>query len=284
VILFLVGFGLFYASGIVFALTTQLGPRGWICTSLPCAASGLVYVSGIVLMLVSGFKILPHILGKTGTIQGRESETPQFGSSPEDKEILSKANELLPKLGLRRWRSVQSIEWADNQRWYWGHFSRKSFRGPTTLVLASSLRDRLGDDDWGTLLTYYFLQYKPGVRRFFELIAQSVLPFVPFALFSFLTSFVYGPVGGLLFGALVGPPVVFLLGLRLPSVSRLIFLKEDSRIAGSVGVEKLVDCFRTIDQLRLPDVEKGKKRTGWIARLWPMPSITQRISNLEQEQ
>jgi hypothetical protein len=242
----------------------------------------LVYVTGWVLMIESGFRILPRILTSPAKIQGTRLESPQDGSFSDDKEILWKANELLPGIKLRRYHSVQSIDWADNQPWYWSHLSRKGFRGPTTLVLASSVRGRLGPDDWKTLLTYYFLQYKPVVRRFLGMIPRLVWPFVPVFFALGLASFIYGPRGALLLGQIVGPPVLFWDVPHFASAARKIFLEEDSRIAETVGVRKLLELFRKIDQLQLPDVENGKKRTGWIARLWPMPNITQRITNLEQ--
>jgi len=47
-----------------------------------------------------------------------------------------------------------------------------------------------------------------------------------------------------------------------------------------VGQRPLLDLFKKIDSFQLPRVENAKKRHGWVARLWPMPNITERIQNL----
>ncbi len=41
-----------------------------------------------------------------------------------------------------------------------------------------------------------------------------------------------------------------------------------------------LELFKKIDGLNLPEVENAKRRKGWIARLWPVPNITERIANL----
>ena len=57
-------------------------------------------------------------------------------------------------------------------------------------------------------------------------------------------------------------------------------LKQDIWAADSLGRENLLRLFEKIEGLKLPEVENAKRRTGWIARLWPMPNITERIKNL----
>jgi hypothetical protein len=47
-----------------------------------------------------------------------------------------------------------------------------------------------------------------------------------------------------------------------------------------LGRENLLRLFEKIDSLKLPEVENSKRRTGWIARLWPVPNITERTENL----
>jgi hypothetical protein len=57
-------------------------------------------------------------------------------------------------------------------------------------------------------------------------------------------------------------------------------LKQDTWAANSLGRESLLRLFEKIDSLKLPEVENSKRRTGWIARLWPVPNITERTENL----
>ena len=49
-----------------------------------------------------------------------------------------------------------------------------------------------------------------------------------------------------------------------------------------LGKEALISVFKRIDQLQLPQIENAKNRCGWIAPLWPMPNITERIKYLEK--
>jgi len=55
---------------------------------------------------------------------------------------------------------------------------------------------------------------------------------------------------------------------------------EDRSKMGSVGAEPLLSLFQKINRLGLPGVEKGKRRNGWSAFLWPTPNIRERIENL----
>jgi Zn-dependent protease with chaperone function len=57
-------------------------------------------------------------------------------------------------------------------------------------------------------------------------------------------------------------------------------LRQDRVAAKSAGREAILKLFEKIDQLGLPTVENAKRRHGWVARLWPVPNITERIQNL----
>jgi hypothetical protein len=59
-----------------------------------------------------------------------------------------------------------------------------------------------------------------------------------------------------------------------------MFLKQDRWIAKVVGAKSLLNVFQKIDRLELPDVENGKRRKGWIAWIWPLPNMTERLDNL----
>jgi hypothetical protein len=66
-------------------------------------------------------------------------------------------------------------------------------------------------------------------------------------------------------------------------MTRRTTLRQDKRVAGLIGQRALLDVFKKIDQLQLPRIENAKRRHGWVAWLWPLPNITERIQNLRKE-
>jgi hypothetical protein len=44
-----------------------------------------------------------------------------------------------------------------------------------------------------------------------------------------------------------------------------------------------LNVFNKIDPLQLPRIKNAKRRHGWLAQLWPMPNITERIQSLRDE-
>jgi hypothetical protein len=86
--------------------------------------------------------------------------------------------------------------------------------------------------------------------------------------------------GGRFYGQLIaGPAALILLVLTFPLGKRLA-MRMDRWVAEQVGQRALLDLFKKIDSFRLPRIENAKRRRGWVARLWPMPNITERIQNL----
>jgi hypothetical protein len=127
---------------------------------------------------------------------------------------------------------------------------------------------------------YYSLQSKPNVR-----IVTGFLLFLGGPVFVFGVALVeitalYGPFGAALFSGIVRGPVSVFVLLEVFHQGKMMFLKQDRCMAKTVGTKSLLDIFQKIDLLGLPDVENGKKRKGWIAWIWPMPNMTERIDNL----
>jgi hypothetical protein len=76
----------------------------------------------------------------------------------------------------------------------------------------------------------------------------------------------------------------FLLARRLyyPYVKEAR-LKADTEASEVVGRDSLLDVFKKIDMMGLWDIEKRKAaRGGWNSRSSGMPSMTQRIDNLQR--
>ena len=109
--------------------------------------------------------------------------------------------------------------------------------------------------------------------------------FVPLFVFSVAAlevSAVYGLLVGALFGRIIGAPLAAFLLVEVFHQGKIMFLKQDQWIAQVLGAKPLLDVFQKIDWLELPDVENGKRRKGWIAWIWPMPNMTERLDNLSR--
>ena len=107
--------------------------------------------------------------------------------------------------------------------------------------------------------------------------------FVP--LFVFLVaalevSPVYGLLVGALSGRIIGAPLAAFTLVEVFHQGKIMFLKQDRLIAKGMDTMSLLGVFQKIDQLNISDVENGKRRKGWIARIWPMPNMTERLDNL----
>jgi len=257
-------------------------PGSLNCSLQGCIIAGVSSIVGILLGL-SGILGIYRGLVREGYLQTARSLTPpQVGSGPEEPMILALAKERihLERLRLaerRRRRFLENVYWSDNQAWYWCGFTTRRMK-PAGIVLSSGLRGRLDEEEWKTLLSYYF------IRPDFRLLARMIVIMVPFfllALASVAGDLVYGPEWGSLLGRALGPSISLLTFIMLFHLSKGAFLREDRSKARSVGTEPLLSLFRKVDQLGLPSVEKGKKREGWIAFLWPMPNLTERIQNLQ---
>jgi hypothetical protein len=92
---------------------------------------------------------------------------------------------------------------------------------------------------------------------------------------------VFGRPVGLLFRVSTAPLIGLWFIVRFFPMVKETILRQDKWASQKIGQDSLLALLRKIDSLALPEVEMAKKRPGWIARLWPMHSITERIYNLQ---
>ncbi len=278
-----VGFGLTWASGVLLALIGFTGnPQD--CTS-SCFLGAVPGAVGWVLVLVCGHRALFGYLSLAGVNTSKREEHLQAGSTQEDGQILETAKELLSNRRIQRLRPVDTLAWSDRQAWYAPPLRGAGLGKPSRIVLSAGLRGRIDIQDWRTLLAYYFQQYGSArntlcVLRGFAKI--WLLVGVSFSIGAIL-SLTLGRYVSSLFATTVGPLVSLAVLFQLGPAIRNTLLTVDAAITKSMNTGKLLACFERIDRLQLPEIESAKKREGWVAHLWPMPNITQRIDNLQKK-
>ena len=248
-----------------------------------CTTVVEVSVVGLIGLGLTSFGVVGTIIDslvRAGYLTPRHLEPhPQLASTAETEIFLAMANQLLGEAKLPRARSVGTIAWSENLPWYMCRFKRQGFRKPFQLVLPASLRGSLALDDEKTLLAYYVDRLKPRLSLVLRFWAELVVPTPVLALMFAGVRFYWNGVLLLLGNAIIG--TLFLTWfIRILPWAKKMNLKQDTWAANSLGRENLLRLFEKIDSLKLPEVENTKRRTGWIARLWPMPNITERIKNL----
>jgi len=280
----LAGYVLLSSAGVAYGTLTQFGGPANCTAWLPCletAGLGLVGYLFVHLAITGG----AGDLAREGYIPGkRQKATPQIGSGPEDNSLLEVANTLLTEIRLRRVRAVETIAWSDQQRWYECSFTREVFEKPYRLILDANLRGKLNLQEWKTLLSYYF-QGRRSYRllAILEIMFSMLLPLFAVSLVALVISSFFGRIPSAYFSSIVGPPVGLLTLARILPLTRKIFLKHDRVTADRMDRDALLRLFRQIDTLRLPEIENAKRRQGWIARMWPVPNIDERIENLQSQ-
>jgi len=251
-----------------------------------CTTVVEVAVVGLIGFGLTFFGVIGTIIGslvRAGHLTPRQLESHlQVATVDEEKMFLATANQLLSEAKLPRAHSVGTIGWSEYLPWYECRFKREGFRKPSKLVLSAELRESLTQDDWKTLMAYYFDKLKPRFSLVMRFWAELVA--LPSALLLILAGIRFYWNGVIL---LLGQAInsILLLGwfVRIFPWAKKMSLKQDIWAANSLGRENLLRLFAKIDSLKLPDVENAKRRTGWIARLWPMPNMTERIKNLNPE-
>ncbi len=278
----IVGFGITWASGIYLALIGFTGNPSDCKSS--CWVGAAVDLVGGFLVLVCGYRAFFGFLAAAGVNTSKPHEQLEPGSTQEDTQILEAARELMSKRQIRRWRPVDMLEWSDRQNWYVHPLRRAGLRKPSKLVLSAGLRSRINIEDWRTLLNYYLHHYRmPRKGRYlaFSILSEELLLLAVLAAVETSLSFTLGRYASFLFNETFGPLFALVVLIRLGPKVRRIYLRLDTVIAESLDKDRLLACFEKIDGLHLPEIESTKKREGWVARLWPMPTITQRIENLK---
>jgi len=248
-----------------------------------CTTVAEVSVVGLIGFGLTFFGMIGTIFGgliRAGYLTPREPEShPQMASVDESNLLLATASQLLGEARLPRARSVGTISWSQNLPWYACRFKREGFRKPFQLVLPASLRAALALDDWKILFAYYFDRLKPRLSLAMKFWAELFVP-VPVLLFVLAGFKLYSNNVLLLFGNAITGALFLVWFIRIFPWAKKVSLKQDTWAANSLGRENLLHLLEKIDSLKLPEVENAKRRTGWIAHLWPMPNITERIENL----
>jgi hypothetical protein len=208
---------------------------------------------------------------------------PRPGSGPEDESILSMARELQRVVKRPKFGEITNIAWSEYQPWYSGGSKRKRIRQPVTLLLFADFRTRLDPGEWRTLLTYYFLHFKPRMRIVLRYFGPIIGGFLLIPVGGILANLIDGLQGGSFYGHYVGGPASLIFLVLMFPLAKRFALRMDRWVAEQTGQGALLDLFNKIDSFQLQRVENAKGRPGWVARLWPMPNITERIKNLTDE-
>ncbi len=274
---------------ISWAYVGPRAPNGQLPTCFPQSCPEIGYfailaVVGFFVTLWGGAETLLGFLVRGRYIQPQLGpiQPPMAGSGPEDERILSMARELQSQVKRPKWGVIDGLAWSEGLPWYWVSFTRKGLRKPTSLVLYADLRGKLSAEEWRAVLTYYFLKLKIGGRLVPETIGLLIGPAMLLILGELLTSLTYGARGSALYGQFVGGPGALIVLIIIFPTSRRLHLRQDKIVARSMSQEALLNVFKKIDQLQLPQIENAKSRHGWIARLWPMPNIAERIKYLKK--
>jgi hypothetical protein len=258
------------------------------CFPQTCPALGYFVIIGLVGFFVALWGFAQTFLGfliREGAVEYKPGpvEPPKPGSGPEDENILSMARDLQRQVKRPKFGEITSLAWSEYQPWYGAGWKRRSIRKPFILLLAADLQGRLGAEEWKTLLTYYFLGLKPRLRLLLRFVGPFIVTLFLLILVGLLVSLEYGLQISRLYGQFVASPIILIGLILLFGTAKRVALRWDKWVAGLMNQRALLEVFEKIDSFQLPRVENAKRRHGWLARLWPMPNITERIRNLTDE-
>jgi hypothetical protein len=256
----------------------------------PATCPSLAYfaflgIAGFFVLLWGGLETIAGLLIHEGALEyhARPLPPPDPGSGSEDENILAMARYLQRQVKRPKFGEITSLAWSEYQPWYWAGLKRKGIRKPPTLVLFAGLRERIGAEEWKLLLTYYFLLLKPRSRLFLETLAAILGPLILLPLVGTLISTALGLQASRIYAQFIGGPISVILLILIFPIAKWLMLRQDKLTAEQVGRNALFDLFKKIDSLHLPRIENAKRRHGWVAWLWPLPNITERIQNLRKE-
>src|SRR2546427_3046696 len=255
-------------------------PQRLNCSFEGCVVSITSAIIGIALFLGSLIGIFKG-LKRAGYIYPSEHlPLPVLGSGPEEERILKVANEVLGNFKRRRRRHVEAVSWSELQPWHSCHLTPFRVK-PTGIILPDSLHGRLDDGDWNMLIDLSFRV--PPIKFFAKFMLTVMGPSLLVLPPVFVINSFYGLQTELLFSRSVGPFIGLLMVMLVFVGTRHLLLRRDLALAASIGRTPLLSLFQKIESLGLPEIEKAKTREGWLARLWPMPTITDRIKNLQAQ-
>ena len=256
----------------------------------PATCPSLAYfaflgIAGFFVLLWGGLETMAGLLIHEGALE-YQPETlplPEPGSGSEDENILAMARELQHRVKRPKFGEITSLAWSEYQPWYWAGFKRKGIRKPPTLLLFAGLRERMGAEQWKLLLTYYFLLLKPQSRLLLETFAAIFGPLILLPFAGALISSALGLQASRIYAQFIGAPIAVALLILIFPIAKWLMLRQDRLTAELVGQIALLDLFKKIDSFQLPRIENANRRHGWVAWLWPLPNMTERIQNLRNE-
>jgi hypothetical protein len=277
------GYGIAWASGIYLAL---IGFRGnpAECSST-CLFGVIPGALGWLLFLAFGHHAALRFFSGTRLLNGKLVESLEVSYGPEERRILEIVRETLSKRRVaKRLRNVDTLAWSNIQAWESPRFKWQGYRKPSMLVVSAGLRDRLEMDEWSTYLRWHYLQrgwLRPRQTWYVaQPVIRAIVPLLLVSLIGAALSFGVGLFAFSLFASIVGPAVLLLVAYRSATAMKKLLLRFDSVSTETLGRTSLLSLFEKIDRLGLAANEDAKRRSGWTARLWPEPNISERISNL----
>jgi hypothetical protein len=254
-----------------------------------CSSSCLLGVLpaglGWLLFLVCGHHAAIVFFTRTRWLNGKGVESLEVGDGPEERHILEIVRETLrEKRVAKRLRNVETLAWSNIQAWESPRFKWQGYRKPSMLVVSSGLRGRLEMDEWSTYLRWHYLQrgwLRPRQTWYVaQPVIRAMLPLFLVILIGAALSFGVGTFAFSLFASIVGPAVLLLVAYSSAAAMKKLLLRLDTVSTESLGSMSLLSLFKKIDSLGIVANEDAKRRTGWTARLWPEPTVAERISNL----
>jgi hypothetical protein len=197
---------------------------------------------------------------------------------PQDEAILAIVVDLCRKIKLSRRYDPQKIGWSQNVSWDFCRFS-PGVRKRTELLLPLGLRTKLEPDQWRPLLAYSLLQKKNSRLMVYSLFI-FITPIIALALATAYVGFMFGTDVGRLFGSVLTIPALLLGMIMAFHYDKKRLLRYVGEAADLGGKSVMLAALEKISSLGIWEVEKAKKRQGLIGRLWPIPSIDERIKYL----
>jgi hypothetical protein len=205
----------------------------------------------------------------------------------EERSILRLTNELCAKLNAKF--SPVGVSWMGNlgqplhlpsdQCVFVVKGPRRGF-----LVLPVALRGKISLDDWRPIIaSSMFHSFRPEFRRVWRTgvalwIAGLASLFALFGVFLVLRQdlFAYSAIAAAFAVSIIGPKLYNFYVIRQ---SRL---KADRKTADFFGRDQFIQTLVKIDDMHILDLEelKKSKRTIWQRRVFPWPTMIERLNNL----
>jgi hypothetical protein len=213
---------------------------------------------------------------------------PSQSSTEEEQGILRVINQLCPALAVD-FRAV-GISWMgtlgyptnlpSDQCFLITRGSRRGF-----VALPVALRGRLSLDDWKPIVaSCIFHQLGPGFRRvwYTAYILYRIAVFGSIALLVFFLFLLPQPIFAVVDTVFAMVAIFILPKIYNYYIIRRSRLRADLKAADTVGRDLFIQTLVKIDGFHILDLEelKRSKRTMWQRRVYPWPTLIERLDNL----